>query len=98
MSILYLAWRVSRTIAIDFVLDGLEQASNGSQSYRYRVVHHSDRGSQCLSIHKTGRLAEAGIKPSLGSRGDRHYNALVETIDGLSRAELIHRRGAWKMR
>ena len=61
-------------------------------------MHHSDRGSQYVSIRYTERLAEAGIEPSVGSRGDRDDNALAETINGLYKAELIHRRAPWKNR
>ncbi len=60
--------------------------------------HHSDRSSQYVSIRYTERLAEAGIEPSVGSRGDGYDNALAETINGLYKAELIHRRGPWKTR
>ena len=60
------------------------------------MVHHSDRGSQYVSIRYTERLAEAGIEPSVGSRGDSYDNALAETINGLYKAELIHRRAPWK--
>ncbi len=60
------------------------------------MVHHSDRGSQYLSIKYTERLAEAGIEPSVGSVGDSYDNALAETINGLFKAEVIHRRGPWK--
>ena len=63
-----------------------------------RLVHHSDRGSQYVSIRYTERLAEAGIDPSVGSKGDSYDNALAETINGLYKAELIHRRGPWKSR
>lgn len=92
-------WRVSRTMATDFVLDALEQAlyarqPAGSES----LIHHSDRGSQYVSIRYTERLAEAGIEPSVGSRGDSYDNALAETINGLYKAEIIHRRGPWKSR
>jgi transposase InsO family protein len=59
-------------------------------------VHHSDRGSQYLSINYTDRLAEAGIEPSVGSVGDSYDNALAETINGLYKAEVIHRRGPWR--
>jgi putative transposase len=62
------------------------------------LVHHSDRGSQCVSIRYTERLAEAGIEPSVGSRGDSYDNALAETINGLYKTELIHRRATWKTR
>ena len=60
------------------------------------LVHHSDRGSQYLSIKYTERLAEAGIKPLVGSVGDSYDNALAETINGLFKAEVIHRRGPWR--
>ena len=59
-------------------------------------VHHSDRGSQYVSIKYTERLAEAGIEPSVGSVGDSYDNALAETINGLYKAEVIHRRGPWR--
>ena len=90
-------WRVSKTAHAGFVLDALEQAihdrkpiNNGS------LIHHSDRGSQYLSIKYTERLAEAGIEPSVGSIGDSYDNALAETINGLYKAEVIHRRGPWR--
>ena len=60
------------------------------------LVHHSDRGSQYVSIRYTERLAEAGIEPSVGSVGDSYDNALAETINGLYKAEVIHRRGPWR--
>ena len=60
------------------------------------LVHHSDRGSQYVSIRYTERLAEAGIEPSVGSVGDSHDNAIAETINGLYKAEVIHRRGPWR--
>ena len=60
------------------------------------LVHHSDRGLQYLSIRYTERLAEAGIEPSVGSVGDSYDNALAETINGLFKAEIIHRRGPWR--
>ena len=90
-------WRVSRTMSTDFVLDALEQAlyarqPDGSEC----LIHHSDRGSQYVSIRYTERLGEAGIEPSVGSKGDSYDNALAETINGLYKAELIHRRGPWK--
>ena len=90
-------WRVSRSMRSDFVLDALEQALFDRQPERTEaLVHHSDRGSQYVSIRYTERLAEAGIEPSVGSRGDSYDNALAETINGLYKAELIHRRAPWK--
>lgn len=92
-------WRVSRTMRTDFVLDALEQALHDRQpECSDALVHHSDRGSQYVSILYTERLAEAGIEPSVGSRGDSYDNALAETINGLYKAELIHRRAPWKTR
>jgi len=91
-------WRVSKSMHTDFVLDALEQALYARQPDRDRLVHHSDRGSQYVSIRYTERLAEAGIEPSVGSRGDSYDNALAETINGLYKAELIHKRGPWKTR
>ncbi len=90
-------WRVSRTMNTDFVLDALEQALYARQPDKSEdLIHHSDRGSQYVSIRYTERLAEAGIDPSVGSKGDSYDNALAETINGLYKAELIHRRGPWK--
>lgn len=90
-------WRVSSSMHTDFVLDALEQALYDRQpSQNESLIHHSDRGSQYVSIRYTERLAEAGIEPSVGSRGDSYDNALAETINGLYKAEVIHRRGPWK--
>ena len=91
-------WQVSRTMQTDFVLDALEQALHARQPDRDSLIHHSDRGSQYVSIRYTERLAEAGIEPSVGSRGDSYDNALAETINGLYKAELIHRRAPWRTR
>jgi putative transposase len=90
-------WRVSRTAHASFVLDALEQALYERQPvHRGGLVHHSDRGSQYVSIRYTERLAEAGVEPSVGSVGDSYDNALAETINGLYKAEVIHRRGPWR--
>jgi transposase InsO family protein len=90
-------WRVSRTAHAGFVLDALEQALHERRPlHRGGLVHHSDRGSQYVSIKYTERLAEAGIEPSVGSVGDSYDNALAETINGLYKAEVIHRRGPWR--
>ena len=90
-------WRVSRSMRTDFVLDALEQALYARQpECDATLIHHSDRGSQYVSIRYTERLAEAGIEPSVGSTGDSYDNALAETINGLYKAELIHRRAPWK--
>ena len=88
-----MGWRVSSSIRTDFVLDALEQALYARQPKRDNsLIHHSDRGSQYVSIRYTERLAEAGIEPSVGSRGGSYDNALAETINGLYKAEMIHRR------
>ena len=91
-------WRVSTRMQTDFVLDALEQALHNRQPDRGSLTHHSDRGSQYVSIRCTERLSEAGIEPSVGSRGDSYDNALAETINGLYKTELIHRRAPWKSR
>src|SRR5207342_2528239 len=84
-------WRASRTAHADFVLDALEQALHDR-----RPTNRGGRGSQYVSIKYTERLAEAGIEPSVGSVGDSYDNALAETINGLFKAEVIHRRGPWR--
>ena len=90
-------WRVSSSMQTDFVLDALEQALYDRQPERDgSLICHSDRGSQYVSIRYTERLAEAGIEPSVGSKGDSYDNALAETINGLYKAEVIHRRAPWK--
>jgi putative transposase len=92
-------WRVSSSMHTDFVLDALEQALCARQPEQAdALVHHSDRGSQYISIRYTERLAQAGIEPSVGSRGDSYDNALAESVNGLYKAELIHRRAPWKTR
>ena len=88
-------WRASRTANADFVLDALEQAIHQGRPAQDQLVHHSDRRSQYLSIKYTERLAEAKIAPSVGSVGDSYDNAMAETINGLFKAEVIHRRGPW---
>ncbi|KWI29049.1 transposase [Burkholderia ubonensis] len=91
-------WRVSSSMTTDFVLDALEQALYARRpGGDGTLIHHSDRGSQYVSIRYSERLAEAGIEPSVGSRGDSYDNALAETINGLYKMELIHRR-TWKTR
>ena len=89
-------WRVSRTAHAGFVLDALEQAIHARKPARgSSLVHHSD-SVQYLSIKYSERLSEAGIDPSVGSVGDSYDNALAETINGLYKAEMIHRRGPWR--
>ena len=90
-------WRVSTSAHAGFVLDALEQAVHERRPTKAMgLVHHSDRGSQYLSIKYTERLGEAGIEPSVGSVGDSYDNALAETINGLFKAEGIHRCGPWR--
>jgi transposase InsO family protein len=90
-------WRVSSSLATDFVLDALEQAiyDRGGKATD-GLVHHSDRGTQYLSMRYTDRLADAGIAPSVGSRGDSYDNALAESIIGLFKTEVIRRLGPWR--
>ena len=91
-------WKVSSTANTDFVLDALEQALYDRRpAAGKRLVAHTDRGSQYTSIRYTERLAEAGIEPSVGSVGDSFDNALAETINGLYKAEVIHRK-RWRSR
>ena len=90
-------WRVSASLATDFVLDAVEQAiydrcGAGADT----LIHHSDRGTQYVSMRYTDRLAEAGIEPSVGSRGDSYDNALAESIIGLFKTEVIQRKGPWR--
>ncbi|MBO6895629.1 MAG: IS3 family transposase [Roseibium sp.] len=90
-------WRVSRTGHATFVLDALEQALHDRRPiHGGGLVHHSDRGVQYVSIKYSERLAEAGIEPSVGSVGGSYDNGLAETINGLYKAEVIHRRGPWR--
>ena len=88
-------WRVSRSLRSDLALDALEQALYARPTDD-DLVHHSDRGVQYLSIRYTERLAEAGIEPSVGSRGDSYDNAMAETVIGLYKTELIHMKGPWR--
>ncbi len=91
-------WKVSSSARTDFVLDALEQALYARRrEAKQALIHHSDRGVQYVSIRYTERLAEAGIEPLVGSVGDSYDNALAETINGLYKAEVIHRR-SWKNR
>jgi transposase InsO family protein len=88
-------WRASRSLRSDLALDALEQALYARPDTE-ELVHHSDRGVQYLSIRYTERLAEAGIEPSVGSRGDSYDNAMAESIIGLYKTEVIRRLGPWK--
>jgi transposase InsO family protein len=90
-------WRASTSLRTDRVLDALEMAiwarRRGSLG---GFVHHSDQGSQYLSIRYTERLADVGAALSVGSRGDAYDNALAETVIGLYKTELIRNRGPWR--
>ena len=90
-------WRVAASLRTDFVLDALEQAIyERREAGLSDLVHHSDRGTQYLSMRYTDRLADAGIAPSVGSRGDSYDNALAESIIGLFKTEVIQRKGPWR--
>ena len=90
-------WRVSASLRTDFVLDALEQAIyDRGGAGATALVHHSDRGTQYLSMRYTDRLTDAGIDPSVGSRGDSYDNALAESVIGLFKTEVIQRQGPWR--
>lgn len=90
-------WRASRSAHASFVLDALEQALHERRPVQGSGLgHHSDRGSQYLALRYTERLVGAGMEPSVGSVGDSYDNVLAETINGLFKAEVIHRRGPWR--
>ncbi len=88
-------WRVSRSLHTDLVLDAWEQALCARREIK-GLVHHSDHGSQYLSIRYTERLIQANIDASVGSVGDSYDNALAETINGLYKTEVIRHRGPWR--
>ena len=88
-------WRASAPMRTDLALDALEQAVYDRETDA-GLVHHSDRGSQYLSICYTERLAAAGIEASVGSRGDAYDNALAESVIGLFKTEVIHHDGPWR--
>ena len=88
-------WRVSSSMTAELTLDALEQALWARQ-VSDGLIHHSDRGSQYLSIRYSERLRDAGVEPSVGNRGDSYDNALAESIIGLYKTELIRPRGPWK--
>lgn len=89
-------WKLSTSQTTDFVLDALEQALHDRNVPADSLIHHSDRGSQYVSVAYTDRLSDAGIKPSVGTVGDSYDNALAETINGVYKTELIHNLGPWK--
>ena len=88
-------WRVSNSLHTDIALDALEQAIHARGDLD-GLVHHSDRGSQYLSIRYSDRLAQAGITGSVGSVGDSYDNALAETVNGLYKTEMIRQHGPWR--
>jgi transposase InsO family protein len=88
-------WRAHTAMRSDLVLDALEQALHDRETDG-ELIHHSDRGVQYLSMRYSERLADAGIAPSVGSRGDSYDNALAESVIGLYKAEVIHRDGPWR--
>ena len=90
-------WRVATSMKTGLVLDALEQAL-WARKHRQGLIHHSDRGSQYLSIRYTERMADEGIDASVGTTGDSYDNALAETLIGLFKTEVIHHRGPWKGR
>jgi putative transposase len=90
-------WRVSASLRADFVLDALDQAIYERCGEDVGdLIHHSDRGSQYLAMRYTERLADAGIDPSIGSRGDAYDNALAESVIGLFKTEVIRLKGPWR--
>jgi putative transposase len=88
-------WRAAASMSAELTLDALEQAL-WARKVKGDLVHHSDRGSQYLSIRYSERLTEAGIDASVGSVGDAYDNALAETVNGLFKTEVIRRHGPWK--
>jgi putative transposase len=90
-------WQASRSLRTELALDALEMALWTRRTVSLTgLIHHSDRGVQYLAIRYTDRLAEAGLVPSVGSRGDSYDNALAESFNGLYKAELIRHRGPWR--
>jgi putative transposase len=89
-------WRTAASLRTELALDALEMALHARGAALPNLVHHSDRGAQYLAIRYSERLAEAGAVASVGSRGDSWDNALAETVNGLYKAELIHRQGPWR--
>ena len=89
-------WRLAGHMRTDLPLDALEMALWQRNVHSGKLVHHSDRGTQYLSVRYTERLAEAGAAVSVGSKGDSYDNALAETVNGLYKAELVERHGPWR--
>ena len=89
-------WKAATTMRTDLVLDALEMAIWARGRDLLGLVAHSDAGSQYTALRYTERLAEIGAAPSIGTVGDSYDNALAETVNGLYKNELIHRRGPWR--
>ena len=89
-------WRIASTLRTSLALDALEMAISSRHGRLDGLVHHSDRGSQYLSVFYTERLAEEQAVTSVGSRGDSYDNALAESVIGLYKSELIFNRGPWR--
>ena len=90
-----IGWRVSNSMNADLVLDALDQALWARASPQ-GLIHHSDKGSQYLSIRYSERLSAAGVQPSTGRTGDAYDNAMAETINGLFKTEVVRLLGPWK--
>ncbi len=89
-------WRLADHMRTDLPLDALEMALWQRQVHKGQAIHHSDHGSQYLSIRYTATLAAAGVSCSAGTVGDSYDNALAETVIGLYKAELVRRHGPWR--
>jgi putative transposase len=89
-------WRLADHMRTDLPLDALEMALWQRQVHKGQTVHHSDHGSQYLSIRYTATLSAAGVNCSAGTVGDSYDNALAETVIGLYKAELVRRHGPWR--
>jgi putative transposase len=93
---LIVGWSIATHIRAELALDGLEMAIWRRDRDLDGLIHHSDRGSQYTAIVYTDRMLDEGIAPSVGSVGDSYDNAMAETVIGLYKTELIHRRGPWR--
>jgi putative transposase len=89
-------WSLATHLRTDLPLDALEMAIWRRDRDLDGLIHHSDAGTQFTSIIYTERLADAGIEPSVGSRGDSYDNALAESEIGLFKTELIRQQGPWR--
>ena len=89
-------WKVSSSLRSDLATDALEMAIYARSPVPGELTHHSDMGVQYLSFRYSARLDEAGIAPSVGSKGDSYDNALAETVNGLYKTEMVYRRGPFE--